>query len=195
MTTNFIENNTMSWVDRIELVVEDAPAAHLNLPWGERSFDSVESKIELLSDIRTHVKTDPSIMAQDLATDIQLQLGFDETWSSSHPLDQKMNWSQVRELHETDGFIVGGHSHTHPILAFLDDETLAWEINTSIELLKDKAGITSAHYAYPEGLAHTYDVRTIELLKNNAVTCCPSAIEGVAKLDQDLFDLRRIMVM
>lgn len=195
VTSNFIESNTMSWVDRIELAVEDAKAGCLTLPWGKRAFDSVTSKIELLNDIRSHVKTDPSLAAQDLATDIQIQLGFTETWSSTHPLDQKMNWNQVRELHATAGFLIGGHSHTHPILAFLDDESLAWEINTGIALLKDKADITSPHYAYPEGLAHTYDARTVQLLKDNGVTCCPSAIEGVATQDQSLFDLCRIMVI
>lgn len=195
VTTDFIENNTMSWVDRIELVVEDVAEGQLRLPWGECRFDSVETKIDVLGDIRTHVKSDHTLNAQDLATDIQIQLGFAETHTSSHPLDQKMNWKEVCELDASDNFIVAGHSHTHPILAFLDDQTLAWEINASIEMLKDKAKITSPHYAYPEGLAHTYDERTIQLLKANGITCSPSAIEGTNAVGYSLFDLRRIMVM
>ena len=62
-----------------------------------------------------------------------------------------MNWKQVYEAGKSDFLTIGGHSHTHQILSFLDSNQLAYELDTSIKLLKDKADIKPTHYSYPEG--------------------------------------------
>ncbi len=195
VTSDFIDRNRMSWMDRIEFAVEQKPTGRLALPWGERRFASVEDRKALLDDIRLNVKSTADLDPEAVASDIQVQLGFDETWSSDHPLDRKLTWAELRRLAEPELFTIGGHSHTHPILAFLDDAALAFEIDRSLALLRDRAGLVVQHYSYPEGLAHCYDDRVIALLKDRGIVCSPSAIEGRNTPDIDLFNLRRIMVV
>jgi hypothetical protein len=57
-STDFIENNSMSWIDKIEYCVELKKKGEVYIPWLKRkiSFDSKKSKIILLDNIRYFVK-------------------------------------------------------------------------------------------------------------------------------------------
>ncbi|HZH28338.1 MAG TPA: polysaccharide deacetylase family protein [Azospirillaceae bacterium] len=195
VTSGFVEFNRMSWIDRIEWAVEQTPSGNLKLPWSERRFDDDASKRDVLTDIRTHVKSDHRIEPDVLATDIQAQLGLPETWSSDDPLDRKLTWDEVRCLAEDPLFTVGGHTHTHAIMSFLNPADLDREIDTSLSFLRSKAGVGSRHYSYPEGLAHCYSDAVINALKARGVVCCPTAEDGDNDLTADLFRLKRIMAV
>jgi hypothetical protein len=51
------------------------------------------------------------------------------------------------------------------------------------------------HYSYPEGLANCYSDRVIDLLRRQGIVCAPSAEHGVNRVGDDLFHLKRIMVV
>jgi len=195
VTSGFIGEHRMSWIDRIEFAMEDAPPGALRLPWGTAAFSDAASRHRLLDEIRLKVKSDPACDAHGLASDIQAQLGLEPVFVHDSPLDRKMTWAQVAELNAPDLFIVGGHSHTHAILAFLPEAELEAEIATSERLLRENAGVTCRHYSYPEGLAHCYSDRVIAVLKRHGTVCCPTAIDGVNPPGTDLFHLRRVMVI
>jgi peptidoglycan/xylan/chitin deacetylase (PgdA/CDA1 family) len=194
VTTGLVDTNLMAWIDRIEYAIELRPQGILKLPWGERVFRDVEDRKQLLNEIRIHVKRDSSIDSDGLASDIQQQLDVPTTYVSNHPLDRKLNWQQVRTLATEPSFIVAGHSHTHRILEHLPDAELEWEIDTSLKLLEEKAGIRSVHYSYPEGLSFCYSDRVIGVLKQRGIRCCPSAEDGTNGSAVDLFHLKRVMV-
>lgn len=195
VTTRFIDENGMSWIDRIELALECTPSGDLRLPWSEvpRAFGSRGEKIEMLREIRTHVKSNPTLDVDQFVRDVYRQLGREEVHGTLDPLDKKLTWDQVARW-SGGGFIIGGHSHTHPILSFLPQDRLVEEVDTSISLLKYKAGIVSQHYSYPEGLSHCYSQSVIDVLKTRGIACCPTAIDGTNLANADPFHLRRIMV-
>lgn len=194
LTTDFVDRNSMSWVDRIEWVLEEVARGRLRLPWGERSFTSDGERIGLLDEIRGRVKWDRDCDAEVLADDIARQLGFSPVVSSDDPLDRKLTWAELAQLAAYDGFTLGGHSHTHKILAFLDDDALESEIGTSIRMLHDRAGLVCRHYSYPEGLSHCYSDRVISTLKRHGIVCCPTAEDGINTMPTDPFRLKRIFV-
>lgn len=194
VTSDFIASNRMSWIDRIEWAVEQSGPATLSLPWGDENLGDLESRRAALDSVRTHLKRDRHLSMDGVATSIQVQLGFPETWASDDPLDQKMTWSEVQQIASHPLFSVGGHSHSHPILSFLAPKDLTYEIETSLSLLADH-GIGPCHYSYPEGLAHCYTPAVIDQLKTHGVRICPSAIEGDNDRDTDLFHLRRVMAI
>jgi len=196
VTTGFIESNAMSWIDRIEYCLENASSGGLILPWSEeiRPFQTPEDKIRLLEEIRQKAKNDPAISVASLVGDIFNQCCIEPVTQSNDQLDKKMSWKQVRKLNELPDFIVGGHSHTHAVMSFLSIEEVEDEISTSHELLKQKADISSRHYSYPEGSENSYSTQVIASLKRHGVVCCPTAIDGINGLSQDLFHLKRIMI-
>jgi peptidoglycan/xylan/chitin deacetylase (PgdA/CDA1 family) len=197
VATGLVEHNAMSWIDRVELAFENARTGRVRLPGEarERQFFNSSEAITILNEVRRSVKSNPAIDPEDIARDLTAQLGQPCVNSGNGPLDQKMNWEQVRELHRHPLFTIGGHSHSHPVLSHLPDERLREEIQTSIHLLKTKGGMEQVrHYSYPEGLAHHFDDRVIRELKAVGVTCCPTAIEGVNAPDTDAFLLKRILI-
>lgn len=196
VTSDFIERNGMSWIDRIELAVEDASAQVLHVDWADKAFPltDAESRIAFLNAVRRHVKSTPGCDANAFADEVIARL---EKAGGSAPddlLDRKMTWAEVRNLHESELFTIGGHSHTHPILSFLTPAQLAIELDTSLELLWKKAAVGATHYSYPEGLEHCYSDEVIAALKQRGVRCCPTAIDGTNRAGDDPFHLRRIMV-
>ena len=185
----------MSWIDRLELVIESVDRGEIALPWAvePRPFGDVASKIAILDEMRQYVKRDPGISVDEFVKDIYAQLGQEEVGSSADPLDLKMTWQQVKDWCGP-GYTIGGHSHSHPILSYLGPAALADEIDKSLELLREKAGIVTPHYSYPEGLAHCFSDTVIEALKLRGIKCCPTAIDGINPPGADPFLLRRVMV-
>jgi peptidoglycan/xylan/chitin deacetylase (PgdA/CDA1 family) len=196
VSTEMIENNSMSWIDRIEYCLERKHGGALRFDWSDEalSFDGKLSKIKLLELLRKKVKTDSGIDLEEFVHNVFSQCGIEPINQSDDPLDKKMDWKQVCELNNDKLFTVGGHSHHHLNLAFLDADELEFEVGTSICFLKERAGIDPKHYSYPEGLKYCYSESVIEELKKNGVICSPTAIDGVNELKTDLFHLKRIMV-
>ncbi len=196
ITTDFVDRNSMSWIDRIEHCFERVAGGALNLPWRSDVYFSEEyqSKRNVLDDIRRHVKSDASIDVDALVEAILNQCGVDSIFPSNDPLDKKMSWEQVRHLASDPGFIIGGHTHTHPIMSFLTSDALNFEIDTSINLLNNNTGIKVRHYSYPEGLAHCYSPDVIYALQSRGIECSPTAIDGLNDDKSSLFELRRILV-
>ena len=196
LTTRFIDENGMSWIDRIEYFLERAPAARLSFSWdaGPRTLRTADDRIKFLEYLRSRVKQDNSIDPDGLVSSVFQQCGLDEVTSSGDPLDLKMSWAQVKKMAASGLFTIGGHSHRHVNLCFLAPDELEREIAVSIRLLKEKAGIRPWHYSYPEGLEYCYSDNVIKVLRKHGIVCSPTAIDGTNDLDTGLFHLKRIMV-
>lgn len=196
VTTGFIEHNAMSWIDRIEYCLEHARLGTLRFPWhGEPwAFSTDADKVAILDHLRGRVKRDSSINLDALVAEVFSQCGVHEVGQSDDPLDRKMTWKQVRELHEHPLFTVGGHTHSHRILSWLAPALLDEEIGTSIDLCRRRAGIDLRHYSYPEGLHHCYSDKVIRALIQRGIVCCPTAEPGLNRHTDDLFHLHRNMV-
>jgi peptidoglycan/xylan/chitin deacetylase (PgdA/CDA1 family) len=196
ITTSFVQDNAMSWIDRIEWCFEELPTVSLRLPWNSAAVEAGDAaaKMALLSDIRAHVKADDSIDVDAFVSSGFGQCGVEEVRSTDDPLDRKMTWPELRELASHERFSVGGHSHTHAILSFLDPPALAAELDTSLALLRERAGAGPRHYSYPEGLAHCYSPAVIAALRERGVVCCPTAEDGTNPPGTSLFGLKRVMV-
>ena len=197
ITSDFVENNGMSWIDRIEHCMELTSRCRLALPWSAKTInaDTARDRIQVLEDIRATVKHDPTMDVSELVDAVFDQCGLDPVSASDDPLDRKLTWEQVRTLAATPGFIVGGHTHTHAIMSFLEEPELDWEIGENLRLLNKNTGARTRHFSYPEGLAHCYSESVIAALKRKGIVCSPTALDGVNKQGNDLFHLKRIAVI
>lgn len=62
-----------------------------------------------------------------------------------------MDWGQVSQL-ASDGFTIGSHTVTHPLLATLEDPTvLDYELQYSRERIQNMVGVTPKAISYPIG--------------------------------------------
>ena len=72
-----------------------------------------------------------------------------------------MNWEEIKEIHKSN-FWIGGHTANHKILTFLNSIQQEFEINDSIETVRNQLNEKPITFAYPNGL---YDQDTLEKLR------------------------------
>lgn len=185
IATDWVERNIMSWIDRVEWAFERSD--------DKRLIDG-RARVEALTGVRERLKGQRLVDLQSHATKIQEEVGAPETWSLDDAISKKLTWDQVKELAADPLFTIGGHTHTHATLPFLSEKESKSEIETCLGMLKDKAGVTTEHFSYPEGQEWSYSERTIEQLKAAGITVCPTAIDGTNLPRTDPFLLNRIMV-
>lgn len=198
LTSDFIDFNTMSWIDKIELCLENFRPKEINLPWTQKTslLSNFSSEKNFLNMIRKKVKGDFRFVPNDLVESIYEQCKKPIPTSSKDPLDLKMNWNQVEELSKDSLFTIGGHTKTHSILSYLDSRRMKDEIDSSINTIINKTNIDKvSHFSYPEGFAGSFNDETISLLKSRGIICSPSAIEGTNSLNDDPFRLKRIFIL
>lgn len=191
----------MSWIDRIDWAFEetaDQPIIEISVPWRKEpvKLGTNSSRLSFLNEIRKTVKNDQSIDQHGLSTNIQQQLGLQMVFSGESEIDAKLTWEDVKSLEECDLFTIGGHTHSHPIMSFLPESELVYEIEYCLRLLKEQAGIHTNHFAYPEGMSNCYNQEVIKSLRDFGIKCCPTAEHGVNQITigTDLFKLKRIFV-
>lgn len=196
VTSGFIDGNTSSWTDLIEHAFELRGQVSVAWDGSERAVtcETAEQKRAVLDRIRAFVKSQPAADPYAFADAIRRQLGVAAAPDDPH-LDRKLSWRQVRELSQHVLFTIGGHGHTHRILAFLGREELEREIATSITLLQPHVAGPLAHYSYPEGLAHCYSDDVVAALRRHGIACSPTAEPGINRVGDDLFHLKRISVV
>jgi peptidoglycan/xylan/chitin deacetylase (PgdA/CDA1 family) len=196
ITTGWTGVNGLSWIDKIELCFEHCASGAVRLPWlGELThFDSPRERIAILQEVRKHAKNSPALDLDAFVNDVFAQCGMSPVDTSDDPLHRKMSWQQIAELDADPLFSVGGHTHTHAVMSYLEAGPLQNEIDRSLTLLSEKAGVGPDHYSYPEGQKHCYNERVIRALRKSGVVCCPTAIEGTNNGSESLFDLKRVLV-
>jgi peptidoglycan/xylan/chitin deacetylase (PgdA/CDA1 family) len=195
VTTSFIENNDMSWIDRIEFAVETTQKLEIDVnPLGKFKLITAENKVEFLEFIRHEVKKRADINPNQLADEIQNFLLGSSQFGSEEELYKKMNWNDLRNLNANEFFSVGGHTHTHPILTHIDGNSLDFEIGHCLDLLAKMSDLDTHHFSYPEGQENCFNKTVSSRLKDFGVKICPSAMHGVNFQQSDLFSLKRVNV-
>ena len=197
LTTDFIDKNTMSWIDKIEYAVENTCKKNILDPILNSfiDIDSKKEKIEFLGRIRKFVKSSININPNEFAEKVCIKLDININNLPNHgPLDKKITWKQIKDARNNKLLSFGGHSHSHSILSYLSKESLAIELDTSLKLLKEKADLDTIHYSYPEGLENCYSQEVIEQLIERGIKCCPTAIDGTNNHVTNPFHYRRIFV-
>lgn len=113
------------------------------------------------------------------------------TKSNGSPGDHLMDWDEVKAL-ANDGFEVGSHTRTHPVLTELERYQAEEEITLSKEDLESRLGIPVDFFAYPYG---RYDSDISALVQKIGHRAACSTEPGFNNNTTDLFGLRRIEIM
>jgi peptidoglycan/xylan/chitin deacetylase (PgdA/CDA1 family) len=197
VSTRLIDENRMTWIDSVEDCLEHTTGGAVILPWQHepRSLSSREDKIAILDDIRGHVKANPSIDENRFAHEFCRSLGRKIVEHSDDPLDKKLDWQQLNNLAECPLFTIGGHSHDHCNLAFLDAPALDFQIRHSLALLHDHLPYRIMHYSYPEGTQNAFSADVEAVLRQHGIACCPTAMPGTTSAVSSPFRLRRMNVV
>lgn len=64
-----------------------------------------------------------------------------------------LSWDGVRQLDSSPLVTIGSHTHRHLLLDRLPPTEVADELDRSIELLGERAGVVATHFCYPKAVA------------------------------------------
>ena len=68
------------------------------------------------------------------------------------PDDTPISWQGLRDAVATGLVDVGSHTHTHALLDRIDAQTIADELDRSIDLIGSELNVAARHFAYPKAL-------------------------------------------
>lgn len=196
VTTSFIEDDSLSWIDKIEYAFEKTNMQKIYLDCLDLNFDlsTAKKKINALNKIRAAIKSSQKYSEEELVKEVFLKLKISEIKNDSE-LDKKISWKQIKKHSKNELLSIGGHGHNHKILSFLSSQGLEYEISNCLKLLREKAGISTMHFSYPEGLKHCYSEKVKKYLRKFGIKLCPTAIHGLNDKTTSPFDLKRINVV
>jgi len=101
-----------------------------------------------------------------------------------------ITWDEARRM-RAHGISFGSHTVNHCLLACEHENTIANELQTSRQVLRQQLGDALDALAYPNG---SYDSRVVRLAAECGLKACVTTEYGVVRADTDRFRLPRIPI-
>jgi phosphatidylinositol alpha-1,6-mannosyltransferase len=187
VTTEQLEGSAL-WHERIIAAVRALPDTGARLPYGFGSYADLRqtgSRIRLISELQERLKYAPLPERLVAIEMIEAQARSPLVWPK--PFDR----DSVRALH-SQGFEIGGHTISHPILNECSDAQARQEIAGCKEELEHIVGGKVNAFAYPNGRPmKDYEGRHVAMVKACGYKLAVATSGGAARLDSDIFQLPR----
>lgn len=111
--------------------------------------------------------------------------------SQTPAVTRPLTWGQVREMSASGLIELGGHTHTHPILARCSWENQRWEIGMCRDRITTELGRAPRLFAYPNGGMGDFTADTQLLLAESGFTSAWTMITARASQDSASFEMPR----
>jgi len=185
-TTAYIDGSAM-WND---LVIE---AVRL---WPENQISIPELEIESLS---TRTMTDKASTVLIILDKLKYK-DFDQRNDIANMLASQvqgmpkqimMSADQIKALHSA-GMEIGGHTHSHPILANLTEDKATEQIITNKQILEKIVGQPITLFAYPNGKPNKdYNASHVNMVREAGYKAAVSTTKGASSAKTDIYQLNR----
>lgn len=176
------------WHERIVSAVRALPESGAQLPYGFGNYcdlASAEKRIGLIAELQERLKYAPLSERIGAIEMLEAQAVAPLSWP------QRFDRAAVRALH-SQGFEIGGHTISHPILNECSDEQALQEIGGCREELEAIIGGSVHSFAYPNGRpVKDYQARHVAMVKACGYRAAVATSGGAAKSGSDCFQLPR----
>ena len=193
VTTGFIDGLCDLWVDRFESVFSRLKQKQLTLQTNatQKTFDFSACKTPKQSDdlLRSFLKKQTPKERERLLLQLEEIHGSKDRF----PLHAPMTWDQVRAL-ASQGFEIGAHTVTHPILSHCSIEQAEQEIIESKQRLEQELGKTIRHFAHPNGQPTDWNPDVMRLIRAAGFKTCSTTISRRTRKMEDPLFLPRLTV-
>lgn len=160
IVTDCIDRNIPTWTYILDYSVQNTlkPSVELTFDYVPEAIKKVELGKVLHPSVK---KLKPWMKTLPNSQRIQIMQAIcDQTNDVSIPRHEMMSWRDIKEL-AGDGFIIGSHSNTHPMLSQLEDhDKIEAELRTSYVKITDQIGHSPTTISYPIG---AFDKRVMNL--------------------------------
>lgn len=184
--THFIDSGEAPWWDVVHAAAHATRRDVVTLPWDPSTTYDLRNggRGPAIAACKQRVKAMLEPRASTLAQ-ITEAFGVDEAALSIER--QMMTWDDLRAV--SDLTEIGAHSHTHPLMEFLDVPRLTQEVATSRDRIAEETGSRPLCFAYPSG-SFSEDAKRV--VRDHGFTLAFSTIPGRNRADADRYELRRV---
>jgi peptidoglycan/xylan/chitin deacetylase (PgdA/CDA1 family) len=162
VVTDCIDKNIPTWTYIIDNVFWKTKKQHIELSYDfvPEKFRSLQLQINdqpnrVIKEVKPWLKQLPNIQRLLIIRSILSQCDDEPV-----PENKMMSWEDIRRL-DSNGFIIGSHSHTHPMLASLPNESeISEELKVSAQRIQQELGKFPWSISYPIG---SFDERVVSL--------------------------------
>jgi len=153
MTTSLADGSFWLWWDKIEYLMQEAPAAVHDLDVLGRSLSidltTPTGRRQAWSDVADRCRFAPNADKLSFIGELARRLGL-ELPEAPPPGYQGVSWDELRTMVD-EGLLVGAHTVTHPILSRLPLAEAVFEIDQSRARLEEQLQRPIPWFCYPQG--------------------------------------------
>ena len=107
---------------------------------------------------------------------------------------KNLTFSEVKQISQKSLFEIGAHSVNHPILSSLNENEQRVEIINSKKHLEEIIEKEVTSFAYPYGTIDSYNVGSVNILRENNFSLCCSNFPGLIDKKTSRYELPRFLV-
>lgn len=194
VVSDFIDGQLWPWLDRFDFVFGRAPHEHVE--FRHRAATHVLALREESDRQRARQHWREYAKRLTVAERDQLLEAITEAAGVDIPTNppseyRPLTWGQLRTL-AGQGFDVGGHTRTHPILSRVEPEQLRSEIEGCKDQIEQRLGFPVRHFAYPNGRRPDYTAETVAAVAKAGYLAAVTAVWGGNAASTPLLELHRI---
>jgi peptidoglycan/xylan/chitin deacetylase (PgdA/CDA1 family) len=200
IATAFLESPRLPWWDHVACVIKRTHVQRLTVecnvnggsPPLEIDLQTMSPNAAIMTIIRAFL--DDSIADERWFLDRLADQAKVDIDSNRLGRELFMTWDQLRQLADSGpSLTIGSHTHSHRMLAKLDDDSQREELNNSKQILESRLGRPVKALAYPFGWPGAYTPITKALAVQAGYSLALSSREGINRfVDFDQYDVRRL---
>lgn len=192
--SDFIDGRLWPWTDRVDFVFARAPrdrltfehrgSLHLLDLRAER--DRRQAREQWLEHIKRLSADERDELLERIAEAAGIEIPV------APPAEYRpMTWTQLGAL-AGQGFDIGAHTRTHPILSRVGPEQLRAEIEGCKALMEQRLRLPVRHFAYPNGRSEDYTPEAVAAVAKAGYLAAVTTVPGGNTPATSRFELRRV---
>lgn len=194
VVSDFVEGRLWIWTERLRFVIQRAPPEPVAFRHG-RSSHLLEIRDEGKR-VRTREQWVQYAKRLPIAEREELIGALADACKVEIPIVppselRAMTWAELRAL-AAEGFDIGAHTRTHPILAQVGAKLLREEIRGCKEQLEQRLGLPVRHFAYPNGKSEDYTPQVVEEVSRAGYRAAVTTVPGWSTASTSRFELPRV---
>jgi peptidoglycan/xylan/chitin deacetylase (PgdA/CDA1 family) len=194
LPTEFLESPKLPWWDRIAYVVKKTKEERIKLEYPAKvEIDLGGGREGAIQRIIAIYKSAAAMEDARFFASLEsaAKVDVDEIGLARELF---MDWEQARKL-VAAGMSIGGHTHTHPILARLAESQQRWELVESKRILEERMNLKIDAFAYPVGSVGAFSETTKGVVRECGYRAAFSFYGGINFPGTiDAMDVRRCAV-
>ena len=198
LTTDFIDQKSFLWVDRLEYAIAQTSQSSLriNLNGKELRFDlnSIQTKIKAIEEIKRVLKTLPALKQEHMIHRLEEVTQKSLSILTAGDFYSPLSWEQVCTMQVSKLITIGSHTCSHVVLTRASVENIQHELSQSKARIETMTDSACHYFSYPNGQKRDFNDITKNALIAQAYRCALTTVIGSNNLRSDLYALKRLNI-